>query len=365
MDVGDRASEHPALDGEAGGKVLDLEQRPRLIALRRDGPAGRALGVEGAHAFGRERAVHLAELRHGGEQHPRIVRAGVLEDVLHPALFDDLAAVHHDDAVGHLRDHRHVVGDEQHGHSVFALQPVDEGENLRLDRDVERGCRFVGDEQAGLARHGHGDDHALAHAPRELMGILPQAPLRLGDAHASQKLKRPRPRLIPPQAAMDFQSVGQLPLDGEHRIERGHRLLKDHADFVAAQRAHEFRRGVGEVDRRAAARGKLEASLRDASAAELDQPHEGERGHRLARAGLADDADGLAGIDRERHVIDGDHDSAVSLEFDPEVLDRDQRLRRLAVRPARDLRNLLHGRSPAPVNSFEDRRRRGEYRRTC
>ncbi|RYD86134.1 MAG: hypothetical protein EOP61_38210, partial [Sphingomonadales bacterium] len=35
------------------------------------------------------------------------------------------------------------------------------------------------------------------------------------------------------ELAVDLQAVGELALDGEDRVERGHRLLEDHADLVA------------------------------------------------------------------------------------------------------------------------------------
>jgi hypothetical protein len=40
--------------------------------------------------------------------------------------------------VGGLGDHAHVVGDEEDRHALFLLKILDELENLRLDRDVQR-----------------------------------------------------------------------------------------------------------------------------------------------------------------------------------------------------------------------------------
>src|SRR5215471_8359277 len=39
-------------------------------------------------------------------------------------------------------------------------------------------------------------------------------------------------------AAVLLEGLGDLPADGEHRIERGHRLLEHHADVAAAHLAH-------------------------------------------------------------------------------------------------------------------------------
>ena len=164
MDVRDRATQHAALDGKARAQVLHFEQYLSL-RLRRCSRGGCArFGVEGSHGLGRDRAAHLAELRNGGEQHPRIVLARALEYFGDRTLFDNLASVHYHDAVRHLRHDRHVVRDEQDGHSVLSLQTIYQGENFRLDRHVESGGRFVGDQEPRLASHGHGNDDALAHS---------------------------------------------------------------------------------------------------------------------------------------------------------------------------------------------------------
>jgi hypothetical protein len=64
------------------------------------------------------------------------------------------------------------VGDEDHGETQLLLELGDQLQDLRLDGDVERGGRFVGDEQLRLARERHRDQHALAHAARHLVRVL-------------------------------------------------------------------------------------------------------------------------------------------------------------------------------------------------
>ena len=63
----------------------------------------------------------------------------LLEQLGDRRFFDHLGAVHHDDPLRGLRDHAHVVGDQQDRHPELCLQLVQELEDLRLDRDVERG----------------------------------------------------------------------------------------------------------------------------------------------------------------------------------------------------------------------------------
>ena len=68
-----------------------------------------------------------------------------------------------------LGDHAHVMGDEDEGHAGLALQPEEEVEDLRLDGDVERRGRLVGDQELRVAGDRHGDHHALAHAAGKLV----------------------------------------------------------------------------------------------------------------------------------------------------------------------------------------------------
>jgi hypothetical protein len=45
-------------------------------------------------------------------------------------------------------------------------------EDLRLDGDVERGRRLVGDQQVRLAGQRDGDHHPLLHAAGKLEGVF-------------------------------------------------------------------------------------------------------------------------------------------------------------------------------------------------
>ena len=59
----------------------------------------------------------------------------------------------------------------------LARQVLHQLQDLRLDGDVERGGRLVGDDQLGIAREPDRDHHPLAHAARELVRILVEAAL--------------------------------------------------------------------------------------------------------------------------------------------------------------------------------------------
>ena len=105
------------------------------------------------------------------------------------------AGIHHRDAVGDLGDDAEIVGDEEHAHAALALELAQQVEDLRLDGDVERGRRLVGDEQRRVAGERHGDRGALAHAAGELVRILAGAASRVGDADLSSRRDRRVQRL--------------------------------------------------------------------------------------------------------------------------------------------------------------------------
>ena len=58
-----------------------------------------------------------------------------------------------------------VVRDEDHAHVELLLDPLDELEDLRLHRDVERSRRLIGYQHRRSVHERHRDHRALAHAP--------------------------------------------------------------------------------------------------------------------------------------------------------------------------------------------------------
>ena len=151
---------------------------------------------------------------------------------------DDLAAIHHGDAVGDAGDHAEIVRDQDQPDAGVALDLGEEVEDLRLDRHVERGGRLVGDDQLRLAQERHGDHHALAKPARELVRKLRQALLGRGDADARREARARAARAASRRhGPMLAQHLGHLVADAIARVERRHRILEDHGDALAAQLA--------------------------------------------------------------------------------------------------------------------------------
>ena len=240
-----------------------------------------------------------------GDQTAGVGMLGRGEHLVRGALLHLVAAVHDEHAVGHLCDHAHVMGDEDHAHVHLVLQLADQLQDLRLDGHVQRRGRLVGDQELRLARQRHGDHHALAHATRELVREAVQHILRLGDAHQLQHAQRLGARAGAVHALVHADGFGDLLTGREHRVQRGHGLLEDHGHVGAAHLAHLRLRRPGHVQHLAAAPAQQRRAAHDLAAAMLDQAHQRQRGDRLARARLADDGQGLATIDVEGQLAHG------------------------------------------------------------
>ena len=91
----------------------------------------------------------------------KIVAAG-------PSL-DDRAQIHDGDAGRDLAHHAQIMSDEHIGQIEPLLQIGEQIDDLRLDRDIERRHRLVGDDQPWFERDGAGDADALALAAGEFM----------------------------------------------------------------------------------------------------------------------------------------------------------------------------------------------------
>src|SRR5277367_504228 len=87
--------------------------------------------------------------------------------------------------------------------------------------------------------------------------------------------------------------------DRQHWIERGHRLLKDHRDLIAADVPH-----LGLAQAQKIAAGEADRAGDDPSRRRRDQTQDRQRSNTLAAAALADDGEGLARQDVERNPAD-------------------------------------------------------------
>jgi hypothetical protein len=110
--------------------------------------------------------------------------------------------------------------------------------------------------------------------------------------------------------------LGELLADRVAGIEGGHRLLEHHGHPVAAQAF-----GRRRVEVLALERERTRAPHRVAG----EQTHQRQRRHRLAAAGLPDDAQRFAALDRKRDVAHGVQGAGRRGEIDRQPVHREQR----------------------------------------
>jgi len=226
------------------------------------------------------------------------------------AALADLARAHDDDVVGDVPHHGEVVSDEEIGAARFPPQLLEEGEDARLHRNVERRRRFVEDDEGGLGREGAGEGDALLLAAREL--VRPPPVERLAEPDRTQHVCGTLRRLTPAGAGEAQRPRNQLER-GLARVERARRVLED-----------DLHRPAEAAERLGAEPEHLLAVEKDFAAALAFEAEDRAGDRRLAGAALADDREHPVGREGEGRVLDRVDDCRAERADDaaPMVLDR-------------------------------------------
>ena len=233
-----------------------------------------------------------------GHQAAGIFLPRLLQDLPRIAELDHLAAPQHHDPVGDLGDDGEVVGDVERRRAMLADELAEGGETFDLGRHVERGGRFVEDEDVGLGDHRHRRHHPLKLSAGNLMGIARADRLGARQIELLEQADRLGLRLRPRQHAVPDRRLADLLHQRMGGIERGRRALGDIGDLRSAQRAPLVEADGADV-------GVAEDDVAaDDMAVAARIAHRGEADRRLAGAGFADEADHLAAPQLQRHVVD-------------------------------------------------------------
>jgi hypothetical protein len=121
----------------------------------------------------------------------------MLQYVLYVSSFDQPPAVHNLGIVAGGRDHSQIVADHHERHAQFFTQPVQQHQDLRLNRNIESGGRLIGDQKFRLTGNGDGDHDPLAHAAAELFRKIVEATGRFADADQFHQFLGPATRSRP------------------------------------------------------------------------------------------------------------------------------------------------------------------------
>jgi hypothetical protein len=332
------------LGADAGGQMAgaDLAQgdrlgagRDRQRAARREGAAPRQRRQRRHRSGDRGQpfALRPAGARDRGQKAAGIGMRGPREERRHRRLLDHRAGIHHGDVVGHLGNHAHVMGDEQDRHPHLGLQPPHQVEDLRLNGDVQRRRRFVRDQKLRRADQRQRDHRSLPHAAAELVRIGIEPAGGGGNLHHLEHLDDPGAAGGGVQILVQQHHFADLVADGEERVQRRHRFLKDHRYLAAADAAEGARRQPGQVQFGAVAGAIGQPAGGDAAVAG-QKAQQRQRGHRLARARFADQRQGAAGVQPEADVAQRRDAAAAAAEGDAQPLDAQDRCRHGARRAA-------------------------------
>ena len=224
----------------------------------------------------------------------------------------DLAEVHHGDAVGDVSDDREVVRDEEVREPELVLELDEQVDDLRLDRDVERGDRLVEDQHLRVQRERAGDADPLALAARELVR---KAVRVLGaEPDRAQELLHASPALAATRYRPWMRS-------GSPTISRT--VMRGFSDAYGSWKTIWTSRRTGRIWRRLkrvmSCPSKMIRPAVGSSSLMMRAPE-----RRLAAPGLADDAERLALAHRQVDAVDRLHLADRALEdarLDREVLD--------------------------------------------
>ena len=304
------------LDGRARVVVVRVRTTRREAAgLGRVDEVGRTSG-DGDQSPLPDLALVALELWQRAEECLRVRVLGVVEELVTRGLLDDLACVHDHHVVRCLGHDAHVVRDEDHGHVVLLPERVEEVEDLRLDRHVERRRRLVGDQEPRAARERDRDHHALPHAAGEAMRIVVEPLGRARNPDLFEEVHCALPGLLLRDVPVREDRLRDLRPDLQGRVQRGHRVLEDHRDLVAADVLHLAFRKLRQV---LAVEEHLAAH--DPRRRLRDEAHDRERSDRLPATGLADNAERLPLLQREADAVDRLHDALTREEVGLEVVD--------------------------------------------
>ena len=250
---------------------------------------------DGSRCITGSRALLVAECRQALQQAARIGMVGA-QQVGGAQLLHHASGIHHHDAVAEMRNQRQIVADQDQPHAAARHEILDQAQDLRLHRGIQRAGGFVGDQQfrvrapassrssrAGPCRRTARADRRRRHGPGRGSAPGPAGRSPPGrPACGCRRDARARPR----RSAAPAVITGFSEYFGSCRI-RPARLPR-------------MRRIASSSARSTSMSSKVSLSA-VITALRRQQPQDRARGQRLARTRFADDAELLL-AQRQRDV---------------------------------------------------------------
>ena len=123
------------------------------------------------------------------------------------------AGVQHGDAIGGAGHEPEVMADQHHRRSPGRPQAIEQLDDLGLQDGVERRHGLIGDEHGWVVGNGHGDEHSLPEAARQLVGVVVRTSSCAGNAHLGQQLGGPQPGRHPADPGVGPHGLSHLVAD--------------------------------------------------------------------------------------------------------------------------------------------------------
>ena len=132
------------------------------------------------------------------------------------AISTSLSEIHHGDAVGHVANGAQIVRNKKVSQVSLAPESFHQVHDLRLDRNIERGDRFVGHDEVRIGRQRARNPDSLLLSAGEFVRIPPDKPR--AQARRSPSIPGSGRRVLPPLYKREgIQRFGQ---DLRHRHPR-------------------------------------------------------------------------------------------------------------------------------------------------
>ncbi len=159
----------------------------------------------------------------------------VVEHIPRFSVLHGAASIHYQHFIADAGHYAQIVGNHNDRRIELALQLVQQGHDLRLNGNVQRGGWLIGYQQFWSAQQRHGDHNALAHTARELMREHAHTLTRFWHFHRIEHFDRLFKGFGFAQPLMQHQDFHQLLADAHVRVQGGHRILENHRDLLGTQ----------------------------------------------------------------------------------------------------------------------------------
>lgn len=197
---------------------------PGSAARRRIRAGGSGIG--NLPAFGSSRLRSGSWHRRGSQQQPGIRVNRVPEQLFRRRDFDDPPCIHHGDPVADVPNHPEIVRDENVRQPHVAFQVVEQVDDLRLHRNIERRNRLVRHHETRIHHQRAGDADPLPLTAGKRMRITG---LVFGfEPDLQQHFIDAALKLRPLRHPVNHQRFGDDSADRHARVQARKRVLENH-----------------------------------------------------------------------------------------------------------------------------------------